>query len=362
MAQNAQPPEEALCLEALDWKDAEHWRWVLEDAHGKFLADHLVAFDPTDAFYEAFLDLEHYLERHAAPDRKISDQKRLLGEIGAWLGEQVLGKIGPAILQYGTPVTVRVLLPPEAEALLQRPLELAHANGQPLALQDVSLVFEVVGENPPVRPKPVGNRLRMLAVFSLPTDASALALRRERYELKQRVERIAQTHGLAVELRVLQYGATRQALQDALEEGEGWDVLHLSGHGLAGGFALEQADGSLDLILSQDLQKLLHPARGRLKLVTLSSCFSAAAATVEQTLRLLPALPSLPRTRPGWPHHSPKCGLCRPWRAPWCRTWTAPCWPCATRWATISRCATAASCTSTCWARGSSCRAPRRPR
>jgi len=287
MREKEPPSEEALCLQALDWKDLNHWRWRLEDAHGKFLADHSVALDPAHTFYDAFLDLRDYLARYASPDHRTADETRLLGEIGAWLGEQVLGKVGTAILRYGTPVTVRVLLPPEAEALLQRPLELAHANGQPLAQQDVSLVFEVVGENPPVRPKPVGNRLRLLAVFSLPTDASALALRRERYELKQRMERIAQTHGLAVELRVLQYGATRQALREALEEGEGWDVIHLSGHGLAGAFALERADGSRDLILSQDLQKLLHPARGRLKLVTLSSCFSAAAATVEQTLRLL---------------------------------------------------------------------------
>jgi len=57
MAQNAQPLEEALCLQALDWKDAEHWRWVLKDAHGKFLADHSVALDRADSFYPAFLDL-----------------------------------------------------------------------------------------------------------------------------------------------------------------------------------------------------------------------------------------------------------------------------------------------------------------
>jgi len=279
-------------LQGVDYRDVNHWRWVLEDAHGKFLADHSVALDPAHPLYPALLDLRAYLAHYASPDHRTADETRLLQEIGAWLGEQVLGKVGLAILKYGTPVTVRVLLPPEAEALLQRPLELAHANGQPLALQDVSLVFEVVGENPPVRPKPMGNRLRMLAVFSLPTDASALALRRERYELKKRMERIAQTHGLAVELRVLQYGATRQALREALEEGEGWDVIHLSGHGLAGAFALERADGSRDLILSRDLHKLLRPARGRIKLVTLSSCFSAAAATVEQTLRLLGIQPT----------------------------------------------------------------------
>ena len=41
----------------------------------------------------------------------------------------------------------------------------------------------------------------MLAIFSLPTDVSALALRRERYELMRLINQIAQTHNLAIELR-----------------------------------------------------------------------------------------------------------------------------------------------------------------
>jgi hypothetical protein len=40
--------------------------------------------------------------------------------------------------------------------------------------------------------------------------------------------------GLAVELHVLQYGVTRDRLRDLLEQGEGWDVIHFSGHGLPG--------------------------------------------------------------------------------------------------------------------------------
>ena len=47
------------------------------------------------------------------------------------------------------------------------PLELAHADGKPLAGQDVSLVFEVEGDQPPVRERPVSGRVRVLAVFSL---------------------------------------------------------------------------------------------------------------------------------------------------------------------------------------------------
>jgi tetratricopeptide (TPR) repeat protein len=277
---------DALRLEVTDFSDRDHWRWRLTDAAGKFLADHEVALDPAEAEYAAFLDLEAYLDQYAAPDKWPEDKVRLIQEAGAWIGQRVLGPVATRIVDYGTPVTVRVVVPPEASGLLYRPLELAHAYDQPLALHDVSLVFEVAGEAPPVRPRPVGDRLRMLAVFSLPTDVSALALRRERHELKRLIQRIAQMYGLAIELRVLQYGVTREALREVLEEGEGWDVMHFSGHGLRAGLMLEQPDGRQDLVPTDDLEKLLHPARGRLKLVTLSSCLSAAA-TIEETLRWL---------------------------------------------------------------------------
>jgi len=277
---------DALRLEVTDFTDRDHWRWRLTDAAGKFLADHQVALDPTEAEYAGFLDLEAYLDQYAAPDKWPEDEVRLIEEVGAWIGQRVLGPVATRIVDYGTPVTVRVVVPPEASGLLYRPLELAHAHGQPLALHDVSLVFEVAGEAPAVRPRPVGNRLRMLAVFSLPTDVSALALRRERHELKRLIQRIAQMHGLAIELRVLQYGVTREALREVLEEGEGWDIMHFSGHGLRAGLMLEQPDGTQDQVTTDDLEKLLRPARGRLKLVTLSSCLSAAA-TIEETLRWL---------------------------------------------------------------------------
>ncbi len=278
--------DDALRLHVADFTDAAHWRWRLTDAAGKFLADHTVALDPTDACYEAFLDLRAYLKAHAAPDRWPDDEVRLIESVGAWIGGHVLGPVANALVDYGTPVTARVVLPPQAAGLLYRPLELAHARGQPLALQDVSLAFEVAEKAPPVRRRPVGDRLRLLAVFSLPTGVSALALRRERYRLERLIRQVAQTHGLALELRVLQYGVTRDALGEALEDGRGWDVMHFSGHGLPAELMLERPDGRQDRIAAEDLVTLLRPARGRLKLVTLSSCLSAAA-TVQETLHWL---------------------------------------------------------------------------
>jgi hypothetical protein len=126
----------------------------------------------------------------------------------------------------------------------------------------------------------------MLAVFSLPTDQSVLSLGRERYELMKLINQMAQARGLAIEMRVLQYGTTRQSLQEALEEGEGWDLIHFSGHGEKATLILENPDGSYDSVTSEELSALLSLASGRLKLVTLSSCLSAAA-TVQETLEWL---------------------------------------------------------------------------
>src|SRR5262249_59503915 len=69
-------------------------------------------------------------------------------------------------------------------------------------------------------------------------------------------------------------------------DGPGWDVLHLSGHGLAGGLLLEKPDGSSDLVESDELVRLLRPARSRLKLAVVSACESGAASAAE-TLRWL---------------------------------------------------------------------------
>ena len=90
----------------------------------------------------------------------------------------------------------------------------------------------------------------------------------------------------AIELRVLQYGVTRDSLRDVLQEGEGWDLLHFSGHGLPGSLVLEKADGRPDPISGSEVADLLRQSGRRLKLVVLSSCLSAAAS-IEQTLSWL---------------------------------------------------------------------------
>ena len=98
----------------------------------------------------------------------------------------------------------------------------------------------------------------MLAVFSLPYDGGALNLRRE---LSRLVEEIAKVHGRAIELRALQSGATRHQLERILLGQPGWDIVHLSGHGLAGGLLMETEAGERDLVSSTDLADLLDLGR-----------------------------------------------------------------------------------------------------
>ena len=280
---------QSLQLTVTDYTDAHHWYWRLTDATGSnFLSDNEVKLNPTDREYAGFLDLSSFLYHNASADRRHEDETRLVREVGDWIGRRVFGAIGEKILAAGTPSTVRVIIPDTvaASGLLYRPWEAATIGGKPLALQDVSLVFEVAGEKPPVKHAPVKDRLRILAVYSLPTGASALNLRHERYQLEQLIRRIASNRKLAIDLRVLQYGVTRDKLRDLLSEGEGWDIIHFSGHGLEAHLLLETDAGQEDRVTSKDLVALLKPARGRLKWVTLSACLSAAA-TIEETLRWL---------------------------------------------------------------------------
>ncbi|MGQ0776735.1 MAG: hypothetical protein ACT4NY_20325 [Pseudonocardiales bacterium] len=274
-------------LRAVDVAGPCRWRWLLVDERsGVSLADHLVELDPGAAETEAFEDLYRFLRWRSDPNRRVTSEAELVHRVGAWIGSVVLGERICQAIATVAPVTVRVVVPAGAEFLAFRPLGLAHIGGVPVAARGhVALVYDLPG--PPRSVKaPVGEALRMLAVFSLPTVTSAAALRRERYELSRLVRRVAERGRRRVELQVAQYGMTRARLADLVEAGDGWDVLHLSGPGGMGEFLLENPDGSADPVSTAELIGMLRPARRRLKLAVVSSCQSAAAATAE-TLRWL---------------------------------------------------------------------------
>ena len=80
------------------------------------------------------------------------------------------------------PATVRVVVPtdpPEAAQLMFVPLELGHSGGRPLAVQHVTLVMQRGADCPVPAVAPVGERLRVVGLFSLPTGGRALNLRRD---------------------------------------------------------------------------------------------------------------------------------------------------------------------------------------
>jgi len=232
-----------LHLRVEDFQDVDHWRWLLQDDAGVFLGDYQVALDPAEFEYQGFVDLAGHLRDRAVPDRRLESDAALVERVGAWIGGRVLGdRIGRVLVDH-SPVVVRVTLPLATDFLIYRPLELAHVDGVPLARQDVSLVFAVGGEARGARKQPVERRLRMLAVFSLPSEGTALALRRERYALTRLVRRIASRYGRAIELEVLQYGVTRQRLAASLRDGRGWDLVHFSGHGMADGSCAQHGHG-----------------------------------------------------------------------------------------------------------------------
>lgn len=285
------------------------WRWTLTDHAGAYIQHDNVRLDRTHACYRALLDLPGYLSVHAAPDRRRQDEQRLIADVGDWVGMQVLGQaIARKLRERSHPsVVVRVRVPAAAQFLLTLPLEIARIDGAPLA--GVSFVFQAADDTPPAV-EPIGERLRLLALFSVPPDGNALNLRRERQMLRQLVGQLVGAAGRAVDLRVLQYGVTRESLKQVLEDGEGWDVIHFSGHGLPGALVLEKSDGTTDRVSSTDVAAMLAQAGARVKLVVLSaacrrrrtsSSHCAGSAWVWRTrLHGTRRRPAMPRPRRPW--------------------------------------------------------------
>lgn len=269
---------EPLRLQLTDYEGPTRWRWVLSDSKGHFLADHDVRLDPADPKYRGFLDLADYLDYY----REAYPPEAQLADLGAWIGEKVFGQLQPALRAHcaSPAVAVHVAVPQVAQDLLFRPFELARfADGQTFWQAGLRFVYELEGTPAPAGAKePADKALRILATFSLPVQANPLNLRRERFQLQRLVRELKQNKGLAVELRVLQYGATRATLRDALEEAEGWDIVHLSGHGERGELLLENDQGGTDLINADYLARLLSPARHHLRLLILDACYSGAAS------------------------------------------------------------------------------------
>lgn len=262
----------ALRLEITDYHSPTHFDLRLTGSEGNTLGYHSVRLDADTRERRAYLDLPHALRRKLPNETEME----VLTTVGDWLGVNVFGTLLQTIAD-NSPAglkTIEVVVPNAAHALLNLPLDAARYKGRTLAEQNIRLNY-VVPNAPIPTPKPTHDTLRMLAVFSLPSAESPLNLRQERYRLEEWVRGL-RADGQAVELRVLQYGATRQTLADALSDGDGWDILHFSGHGTSGVLLLEKPDGTPDPITTNELEQLVEAASERVKLIFLSACLSGA--------------------------------------------------------------------------------------
>jgi hypothetical protein len=266
-----------LMLEVTRYAGASRWDWTLSDLAGRPLAGHRVELDPAAVEYAAFTDLDGYLAGTVRPDRPLGSEAELLDRVGRWLGAAVFGPVGPAVLAHA-PVVVQVRLPVAARDLLFRPLELAVVGSGPLAVQDVSLVYLPPG--PAVRPGRGGaaDRMRMLAVFGGPAGGEAApGPREQRHALARQLDELRHRAGAAIDLRVLQYGLTRDRLAAALAHGDGWDVVHVSWPAGVDALVLDGPDGRPDPMPLTELLGLLRPGRGRLALLVLAAGSPPAA-------------------------------------------------------------------------------------
>ena len=246
-----------LRLKVKAYQNQTQWDWELSGPDEEILAGHQVKLDPRRWEFGAVSALAGYLWSHAAPDKRLEEETRIVAEVGDWIGEQVLGPVAHAMLA-ARPATVRVVIPGGAAAMLGWPLQLARVNGVPVALQDVTFVMVPSSADAGGETTVVGERLRVLGLFSLPAGETPLNLRQERVALVKLFSDMASL-GVSVDVRVLQYGVTRARLAEVLAESEGWDIVHISGHGAPGELLLETDDGSPDPVAGAELAGSAEP-------------------------------------------------------------------------------------------------------
>ncbi|MFD8806420.1 CHAT domain-containing protein [Streptomyces sp. NPDC059597] len=265
-----------LQLRVEDFDGPRSWRWVLS-REGEFLADHQVVIPEPCWESDALQDLHGHLQWAGVTDISADSESEILTQIGHWAYTYGLGTVGQALVAQSVPVTVRLVTSAQTRHLALWPWELAIADSRTLASRDIRFVVDLDLQTP-VRPRVEARpALRVLGLFSLPDDASPLNLRRERVALMNLFQEVSAVHRKAIDLRILQYGVTRKRLRDVVNDGQGWDILHVSAHGSTTGLLLEREDGSPDLVTSEDLRILLGPLAARVKFAMVSSCSSGAS-------------------------------------------------------------------------------------
>jgi len=275
----------------------------LTDGQGRFLAAHEVKANTVDARWRGLFEMDEYLEKEQG--RGKTDQE-LLAELGDFLRTEVLGtKIAGEIFKSRSPGTIFVELPrerrPESIELTRIPWELARdERGQ--TLPDVSLAVQVLPSgampddaslerdltNP--RPFELDGPLRVLLAFAQSRGQTALAMRAMRERLRTFfLKELAPRY--QVELEVLQYGVTQEALQRAARQGGGYHIVHLFAHGHEDLLVLEDDEGQDDRVSGEKVADLLSgDFAAPPHLVFLTACHSGEVKVQREIAALWQAL------------------------------------------------------------------------
>lgn len=118
----------------------------------------------------------------------------------------------------------------------------------------------------------MNERLRILILAANPLNTPRLRLETEHRVLRNRMH--ANVEAGTCEIHV-EWAARLEEVQDALKTYRP-HVVHFAGHGDEGVICLEDDEGACRPVSKAELSLLLNTAAGRLRLVTLNACSSAA--------------------------------------------------------------------------------------
>ena len=265
-------------LSVVDYQGPASWTWRLTGANGEL--GHQVQLDTACDEYRAFQELSG---NGAGASWKMYDEARSgtdLDALGDWLGNQLLGPLGPAVIQR-KPAVVTVELPVSAACLAILPWELVRVNGTPLPMHSVAMVTADVQQHnqfPFASYDSANKALRFLAVFPALREDLGLNQRSERHALDEMLATLSATKEVAIDFRALQYDVTSGQLSDALNDDESWDVVHVSGYADTGLLEFWPDWQPQEQVEPQGLASLLNLKSVRPRLLTISASVSAAAA------------------------------------------------------------------------------------
>ncbi|MCP4697967.1 MAG: CHAT domain-containing protein [Gammaproteobacteria bacterium] len=270
----------------------------LSDGRGIHLAASQIDLNQhRPALWEGLFDTRSHVQRYGF--NHAGAQRKLLGELGRFLGEQVLGaEIMDKLTADFRHRTLLIRLPDTendllAAAFARVPWEIACSEKQPdtlaelnLAVRAVTAGTELSGDlEQTVKPE---ESLRVLLVFTETPASNPLAVRLERERLLELFHQEILPHR-QVEVDVLCHGVTRAAIETRVRERGGYHIVHWSGHGSQNTLELAGEDGGT--ISGQGLVRLFRKAGGFIpQLMFLSACHSGSFISVRDWAGLRAAI------------------------------------------------------------------------